>query len=129
MAEFKLHEAFTRADLLLLLYKNILNNNISLSLDLNKPVSYVKIKQNLNIFLQPDHHITENELIIIHTGWDDILSFLFILAIGLGINEKTQEEVNDIITDHTNTILSPSSDGILAETMNRNRHMINKKYT
>ncbi|CAL4135014.1 unnamed protein product [Meganyctiphanes norvegica] len=101
----------TRSDLLIHLYTKFINNNIPLKLDLDKPVNYTKIKNKLNAYIQPLQHITENELVVIHNNMDDILLFLFLLAIGLGIHDETKSE-----------------DGILIKGNTKNRQMINNNY-
>ena len=73
----------TRGELILRLYKVLTMNGTKIEVNMKEEINYKELIENLNKHLRESQEIKEEELITLHRGTDSLLSFLFLISIGL----------------------------------------------
>ena len=84
-----------------------MNHGSKMTLDTKEEIDYEVLKSNLNMYLKTDNEITAQDIIILHRESDDLLTFLFLIAIGLNLHLVTPEEANQFMVNTPRTVMNP----------------------
>ena len=103
--EFKI---FNRGNILVKLYKCMVSTNKQLKIDRQDPVDYEELRKTLNKYLREDQEVTQEEITLIMGNRDPLLTFIILLALGLGLQYMGQNEVKRIFVSLPDTVISPT---------------------
>ena len=112
------YKVFNRGNILVKLYKMFTKNNKMLSIQITEQVDYEHLRSTLNNFLREDQEITPEEILLINRGRDPLLTFIVLLALGLGLHLISKEEARRIFISLPDMVIAPTAYKKLTENHN-----------
>ena len=110
-----LRKISSRGELAIKLYNILLNQGKKIEVDIKEPVDYEKLREALNKHLRRDQEISQQEIIILHRYEDELLLFIFVIAIGLTVHKMKDREVEMLMLQVPSIITDPSSYAYIKE--------------
>ena len=103
----------SRADFISLLHNIFINENADYQIPYNVDVNYEKIRLLCNRYLIHEEQIAIDEMVYCHRDMDDLLTFLVINVIGMGLINRSVKSVDKLILGNVDHMLAPFSNYLL----------------